>query len=387
MNIVAIAQSDQVKTTVKKVADDLQNSKVSVLDGRLAEAMEKSASWQRADVIIVEMHLNQETDRAAFTDLVRKARGSVIVTADDAKVEDVRWLMRNDVSDFLPHPLSEAELANSLTSVAKQTSEVGGTEHAHAVILAVLAASKGLGAATVACQTAIRIREQAAKTDSVCLVDLDFQFGKVSTHLDVEGRLDIAEISNAPSRLDESFLSSLVVKHPSKIDVLAPIERLSLWENVTSEAVCRLMEIVAHAYDYVIVNMPPYWASWTSEILRGVDAVNIVFQVNVESIRHTRLLIDTIFENGGGQVPMFLHANRFKKKFLWFGVNMKDVEKALGREISFYVPDNPTIVTDSINRGVPLKEVKPGSDVEKAISDAADEILASIRQGRGAVAA
>ena len=119
MNIVAIAQSDQVKTTVKKVADDLQNSKVSVLDGRLAEAMEKSASWQRADVIIVEMHLNQETDRAAFTDLVRKARGSVIVTADDAKVEDVRWLMRNDVSDFLPHPLSEAELANSLTSVAK----------------------------------------------------------------------------------------------------------------------------------------------------------------------------------------------------------------------------------------------------------------------------
>jgi pilus assembly protein CpaE len=84
---------------------------------------------------------------------------------------------------------------------------------------------------------------------------------------------------------------------------------------------------------------------------------------------------------------MYLYANRFKKKFLWFGVNMKDVEKALGREISFYIPDNPAVVMDAINRGAPLKEVKAGSDVEKSISDATDDLLKAVARSRGAAAA
>ena len=358
-----------------------------MVEGRLSDAMEEARGWQRANVVFVEMQLKDDDDRTTFAQLCRDAMGEVIVTAADGSIEDVRWLMRNDVADFLPEPLNTNELRASIESAARKShvqDDVGGD---NAVVLAVAGACKGLGAATVACQTAVRIQEVADKGANICLIDLDFQFGKISTHLDVEGRVDITEIAENPARMDESYLQSLVVKHSTGIDVLAPVERLVLWEQVTAEAVLRLMELVAHVYDYVVVTMPPYWASWTPEIIRGLDAIALVFQVNVESIRHTRLLIDTILEHGGGSVPLYLYANRFKKKFLWFGVNMKDVEKALGREISYYVPDNPAVVMDAINRGAPLKEVKPGSDVEKTISDATDDLLKVVARSRGAVAA
>jgi pilus assembly protein CpaE len=387
MKIIAIAKERAVIDAIEEAAGAIEGASLVLIEGSLTEGMEEARGWQRANVVFVEMQLKDDEDRASFTQLCRDAIGEVVVTAADGGIEDVRWLMRNDVADFLPQPLNAAELRSSIESAGRKSrvqEDVGGD---NAVVLAVAGACKGLGAATVACQTAVRIQEVADKGASICLVDLDFQFGKISTHLDVEGRVDITEIGEDPGRLDESFMQSLAVKHASGFDVLAPVERLVLWEQVTPEAVLRLMELVAHVYDYVIVNLPPYWASWTPEIVRGLDAMALVFQVNVESIRHTRLLIDTIFENGGGSVPMYLYANRFKKKFLWFGVNMKDVEKALGREISFYIPDNPAVVMDAINRGAPLKEVKAGSDVEKSISDATDELLKAVARSRGAAAA
>ena len=387
MKIIAIAKDPMVIAAVEEAANAIEGASLVLVEGSLSEGIADARGWQRAHVVFVEMELKDEEDRASFTQLCRDAMGEVVVTASDGGIEDVRWLMRNDVADFLPQPLNGAELKASLESASRKSRIQEDTGDSNAVVLAVAGACKGLGAATVACQTAVRVQEVADKGANICLVDLDFQFGKVSTHLDVEGRVDITEIAEDPARLDESFMQSLAVKHAAGFDVLAPVERMVLWEHVTAEAVLRLMEMVAHVYDYVVVNLPPYWASWTPEIVRGLDAMAVVFQVNVESIRHTRLLIDTILENGGGSVPMYLYANRFKKKFLWFGVNMKDVEKALGREISFYVPDNPAVVMDAINRGAPLKDVKAGSDVEKSISDATDELLKAVARSRGAVAA
>jgi pilus assembly protein CpaE len=387
MKIIAIAKDQSVIETVQEACANIEGANLLLVEGDLTDGMQEARGWQRANVVFVEMRLKDEDDRSSFSQLCRDAMGEVVVTASDGGIEDVRWLMRNDVADFLPQPLNAVELRASLDSAARKSRVQEESSGGHSVVLGVMGSCKGLGAATVACQTAVRVQEAADKGSSVCLIDLDFQFGKVSTHLDVEGRVDIVEIAQDPARLDDSFLQSLAVKHATGIEVLAPVERLVLWEQVTSEAVLRLMELAANLYDYVIVNMPPYWASWTPEIVRGLDALALVFQVNVESIRHTRLLIDTIYEHGGGSVPLYLYANRFKKKFLWFGVNMKDVEKALGREISFYVPDNPTVVMDAINRGAPLKEVKAGSDVEKSISDATDDLLKAIARSRGAVAA
>ena len=55
--------------------------------------------------------------------------------------------------------------------------------------------------------------------------------------------------------------------------------------------------------------------------------------------------------------------------------------------LQLVVLDNPAVVMDAINRGAPLKEVKAGSDVEKTISDATDDLLKAVARSRGAVAA
>ena len=80
MKIIAIAQDQEVIDTIKE-----------------AEAR----GWQRANVVFVEMRLKDEEDRSGFSQLCRDAMGEVVVTAADGGIEDVRWLMRNDVADLL----------------------------------------------------------------------------------------------------------------------------------------------------------------------------------------------------------------------------------------------------------------------------------------------
>ena len=78
-----------------------------------------------SDVLIIDVDLADADEYVLLSRIVelRGSRRPVIATAPDAAMNDVRRLMRLGVSDFLPQPVSRAEIVHSLKSVASRLAQ------------------------------------------------------------------------------------------------------------------------------------------------------------------------------------------------------------------------------------------------------------------------
>ncbi len=59
---------------------------------------------------------------------------------------------------------------------------------------------------------------------------------------------------------------------------------------------------------------------------------------------------------------------------------VKEAEKALGRRIDYFVPNEYKAVNTALNEGVRLSEVKRGSKVEKRIGSVFASVLKEVRR-------
>ncbi len=59
---------------------------------------------------------------------------------------------------------------------------------------------------------------------------------------------------------------------------------------------------------------------------------------------------------------------------------VKEAEKALGRRIDYFVPNEYKTVNTALNEGVRLSEIKRGSKVEKRIDAVFASVLKEVRR-------
>jgi pilus assembly protein CpaE len=210
---------------------------------------------------------------------------------------------------------------------------------------------------------------------STCLLDLNFQNGAVADYLDLEPRLNLAEIEPRPDRLDRQLLEVMLSYHTSGLAVVAAPNRPAEMRSFDPDVVTRLLDLVSTNFDYVVFDMPRTWFSWTDSVLLGSNKLFIVSETTVPALRHARQLVAAIKERlGDGSHPQVL-VNRFQPSMFGSGLRRNDLEKALGDAFVGSIPNDYALVREAIDRGVPLDEVKPGNKItaqlKKLMLDAA----------------
>ena len=85
--------------------------------------------------------------------------------------------------------------------------------------------------------------------------------------------------------------------------------------------------------------------------------------------RHTRRhLVNVIRERlADGPRPEVI-INRFEQRLFGPGLRRADIEQALGDTLACTIPNNFRLVSEAIDRGVPLDEVKAGNNISAALS-------------------
>ena len=221
---------------------------------------------------------------------------------------------------------------------------------------------------------------------STCLVDLDFQHGAVADYLDLEPRLNLAEIEPRPDRLDRQLLEVMLSYHASGLAVVAAPNRPAEMRSFDPDVVTRLLDLVSTNFEYVVFDMPRTWFSWTDSVLLGSNKLFIVSETTVPGLRHAKQLVAAIKERlGDGPNPQVI-VNRFQQRMFSSGLRRSDLEQALGDAFAGGIPNDYALVREAIDRGVPLDEVKPGNKItaqlKKLVLDAAAKTA-----GRGKAAA
>jgi pilus assembly protein CpaE len=354
---------------------------LDVIAGRLAERGD-DIGVDQSTVIVADIDVENDAELQALERLVARLGNwppLVAVTSTfDAAV--ARRLMQMRIADFLVKPVPPVELMRACVRVAEASRSAAardmpaGSAATEAQIFTFLPAVGGAGVTTLAVQTAMLLLNSGARgkastnktwnnKTSTCLVDLDFQHGTCADYLDIEPRLNLSEIEPRPERLDRQLLEVMLTQHASGLAVIAAPNRPAEMRSFDPDVVTRLLDLVSSHFDYVVIDMPRTWFSWTDSVLLGSNRLFIVSETTVPSLRHARQLVDAIRERLGDTPKPQVIINRFVQKFLSPGLRRSDIEQAIGDAFLACVPNDYALVREAIDRGVPLDDVKKGNKI------------------------
>jgi len=359
--VTVLTADGEFAQSVRTIFGNSGGIDLSVPKGGLAD----HAGLDLADaaVVVADLDSTRPDDFPALQRLVARLGGRLplVVVIDCFNETVARQLLQVRVADFLIKPVQPIDLVRACARVAQQAN---GGETKEAQIYTFLPAAGGVGVSTLAIQTALLLLRSGQRSGaSTCLVDLDFQHGACADYLDIEPRLDLNEIEPRPERLDGQLLEIMLSHHSSGLAVIAAPHRPAEMRSFDPNVVTRLLDLVSTRFDYVVIDTPRTWFSWTDNVLIGSNRLYIVTESTVPGLRYAQNLVSAIIERLGDDVQPQVIVNRFEQRMFGPGLRRTDLKQALGTALAGTIPNNYGLVREAIDRGVPLEEVKPRNPV------------------------
>lgn len=211
---------------------------------------------------------------------------------------------------------------------------------------------------------------------SVCLIDLDLQFGNAALYMNVRPQLSLADLLDAGDRLDVEFLRSVAEPHPSGMSVIASPPDMMPLDALTPEFVDKLLDLAVEAYDIVLVDLPGAWINWSLSALQKSDAVCLITGLSVPGVHQARRQLEVLDANGlGDRVRVVL--NRVVNP-LFGKVDLTEAEKVLRRKVNFPLANDYATISAAIDEGKLVSSIKVKSRIEKDLRAMVTELAAMI---------
>lgn len=281
---------------------------------------------------------------------------------------DPQLLMRSmsiGVREFIPLPMTEETLHDALERLA----QVHGSDRRARVIQCVPTIG-GCGSTTVACNVAASL---AAAGNKTCLVDLDLVRGGVSSAFDIRPQYTIADVMESADRVDQQLVENALVRHEkSGLFLLARPEMMEETQRVTQSGLQKLIGLLGRMFDYVVLDttmsVDPIYSTATA----ATDLSVVVMQLNVPSAKNAERYVATLRRQGVETSKVRVVVNRFVKK--GWDIEPREVERALGFEIGWTIPNDYKTALSAINYGEPAVVRAPKSDMSVSLKRFAESL-------------
>lgn len=284
---------------------------------------------------------------------------AAIGTAPTASSDLILAGFRRGLSEFLVAPADSAELAAALARLESRWERAPKGGH----VTAVYSPAGGAGVTTVAVNLAhaLALRKPAGR---VAVADLVVGLGDVATQLNLAPAYDLGELVRKLDRADQESLQSIVESVADGMDVLAGTSDLELGEEVTAEAVQRIMTLMRSSYTYTVMDVEHTVSPRAIAALDGADRIVMVFQVTVAGLRKVKRALALFGQLDFPPEKVLLVANRVGAGDV---MPWPDVAKALGRSVDFRLPNAYQVVADAQTRGVPITANAAGPGAQALI--------------------
>jgi pilus assembly protein CpaE len=229
----------------------------------------------------------------------------------------------------------------------------------------------GAGVTSLAVQTAYELANPNGKNfdqgDEVLLIDLDFERGNCAAYMDIQSSLRIEELNSASGRMDQALARTFIRKYTKNLSVIVAEGELGGNDYIDPAALLSLLDAVSTLYDYIILDVPLMWRSWTQAVIAAADKFALVTEVSVPSLHKTKELNLSIMNAMELTTPPQIILNKFERRSLRGGVTLKDAIHLLDREDLLTVTIDEDIIRQSINSGQPAGKFKADSRYSKSV--------------------
>lgn len=302
-----------------------------------------------------------------------------ILVAEELSTATLHQLLRNGANEFIPYPLPEGELAAAIERLNKPEPEalppaeirntLTATGDREGVIFPIHGLAGGSGASTMAVNLAWELANIDKKDPPrVCLIDLDLQFGTVSTFLDLPRRDAVLEMLQDTESMDsESFMAALLTFHDRLHVLTAPSDMVPL-DLITPEDIERILHMAATNFDYVVIDMPTALVQWTETVLSFAHVYFCMLELDMRSAQNAVRLKKALQSEELPFEKIRFAVNHAPKMMDLAGkARIKRMAESLAISIDIQLPDGGHQVTQAGDHGVPLAEAAGKSPLRKEI--------------------
>lgn len=379
LRVLGVAQSGQTADDMVAAFDGIGDVELNVtLAG--PSAISQRDGQDLFDLLLVEIDPTDQSDLEHLRHAVHGYGGDapILATCKDASMPVCRQLMRIGVADIIPQPIARGDLVASLPAIIDKVHVKKGTGgERQGKVLSFLRANGGAGTTTIALESAAYLRKRfSGQGGTVCVLDLDLQFGDVAVAMDLSPSTSIYQILETPARLDGELLRSCMSRHESGIWVLAASPDVIPMTALDSETAKKLIRVARQQFDFVIVDLPYSWMDWTAHVLAASDLVSLVMPMTVSGVHHTLRTLRVMQEQRLTGLPIAIVGNRVADTWRVTG-RIKEIERALGRSIAATIRGDWKSASAARDRGVFVADAAPKS---KVVADIAKFMESAVEQ-------
>jgi len=267
--------------------------------------------------------------------------------------------MRSGIREFLKFPIEENDFRAAVMRTAMRGS-LESEDGEKGKIFTLLGGKSGLGTSTLAVNLAWTLNERIP--GRTLLLDLRRPAGEVPYFLDLKFDYTWGNLTEDISRLDATYLHSVVTEHESGLHVLpAPMNG----DKPDGQTLHLILEQLRRSYDFIIVDTDyPNDNSLPKEV-EYADKIIVAMQLSLPCLARTSRLMESMrSQDPDSERRMLLVANRVTKDST---ISVDDAANVLSREIKWIIPEDGSSALSSLNQGSPLVTAYPKSPAAKAI--------------------
>ncbi|WP_277267646.1 AAA family ATPase [Nitrosomonas nitrosa] len=370
MKIATIAQDPQCLNDIQKyLADACASTPMVAITGG-AQQIPAVIEQEHPDLLLLEgIKLNPGEQQilsivtSHFPDL------GVIMLCPPQPQEFLLEAMRVGIREIVPTPLNQHVLIDAVERFRQRKALAKAPLH-DGQVLAFIPCKGGSGATFLASNIAYSLA--AIESKRVILIDFNLQLGDASIFVqDSTPTTSIADVTRQIQRLDGSFLSSSSIHVLPNFDVLAAPEEPEKAAEIKPEHVKSLIQVAKKHYDFVILDIGCSFDAISIQCLDHADLIFPVLQQTLPFIRNAKRVIDTFYSLGYPANKIRLILNRFGKKD---DITVTDVTNTLNLNVFKTVPNDYSVVAESVNQGIPVIKLARRSIVAKSLQEITREL-------------
>lgn len=337
---------------------------------------------KRAQLLIVEVRPDQPASLRRLTALRdRNPTLAIVAAVRDTSVSSVRVLLRAGISDVLPLPFTQRELASVLGQLRAELDRGGQSTAPAGKTISFIKSVGGVGATALLTQLASHYAERdAARGRETCLFDLDLQNGNAATYLGVTPTMTLTELFEAGSRVDGTVVRSIAVANQQGLKVFAAPQEMMPLEAVSTDQICDIVHLATMEYGTVFVDLPSDWTNWSLSLVARSQIIFLVVELTIASLRQAQRQLALLHSLGVDPAAIQIVVNRVEKR-MFKQIDLRDAAETLGRPIGFSVTSDFGLMNTALNRGMMLRDIQRKNAIDRDLAKILDGIDMLLERG------
>jgi pilus assembly protein CpaE len=387
--ILVLDRGEELAGQLQGIADELRPTPeiaVCTRMGAVAEVLENDGPF---DVLVAGPSLGTRSGLARLRVIREDQPATSLVLAFSRRPDaDLTDIVRTGAIDLVRLPVEQSELVDAvnraitLSQVQVQAQAVAAAAAAGPAVVGVdgavahqgptlgrtftiSSATGGCGKTFYATNLAYFLTRYTGKR--ACIVDLDLQFGEVSTALRMRPKFTIFDALQREDTDEDDLrehIEEYTVQHETGVHILAAPREPSEADRITPPDVTRIVEAVRKNFDYVVVDTPPQLNELVLAAFDLSDGLYVMATLDLPSVRNMSVFLSTLERLKVPADNVKLILNKAESDV---GIDIDQVTRLFPQGFESVLPYAKE-VSRSINLGMPVMAASPQAEISRLMT-------------------